>query len=52
MYNQRVLHILKNNTSGQDIPGKRFIVYQIDYGCYVNLIKTIYNPKDYLKFKK
>jgi hypothetical protein len=44
MYNQRILHILKNNTSGQDIPGKRFIVYQIDYGCYVNLMQTTYSP--------
>lgn len=37
---QRVLHVLRKSMSAQDEPGKRFHVYGIDYGCYVDLINT------------
>ena len=45
LFDARVLHILKDNISSKDKPGKRFIVYQIDYGCYVDLINTSNAPK-------
>ncbi|MDN6859300.1 hypothetical protein QO207_22130 [Pseudomonas sp. CAN2814] len=45
LYDARVLHILREGISAQDIPGKRFNVYSIDYGCYVDLINTIKAPK-------
>ena len=40
LYDERVLHILRKSMSAQDEPGKRFHVYGIDYGCYVDLIST------------
>jgi len=45
LFDNRALHIIKQNVSSQDIPGKRFYVYSIDYGCYVDLIHTANNPK-------
>lgn len=40
LYDERVLHVLRKSMSAQDVPGKRFHVYGIDYGCYVDLINT------------
>ena len=40
LYDARVLHLLKKNISSRDEPGKRYDVWKIDYGCYVDLIKT------------
>lgn len=34
--------------SAKDAPGKRFHVYGIDYGCYVDLINTAKAPKGML----
>lgn len=45
LYDSRVLHILKQGVSAQDIPGTRFNVYCLDYGCYVDLINTVREPK-------
>lgn len=45
LYDARVLHIIRQGVSAQDIPGKRFNVYSLDYGCYVDLINTIKAPK-------
>lgn len=45
LYDARVLHILKEGISAQDIPGRRFNVFAIDYGCYVDLINTHKAPK-------
>jgi len=36
----RVLHIVKKGISAKDMPGVRFNVYQLDFGCYVDLLKT------------
>ena len=44
LYDERVLHIIKQNISSYDAPGKRFNVYNIDYGCYVELINTANTP--------
>ena len=47
LYDSRVLHILKQGMSAQDQPGKRFNVYSLDYGCYVDLINTHRAPKGF-----
>jgi hypothetical protein len=45
LYDARILHLIKQGVSAQDIPGKRFNVYSLDYGCYVDLINTLRAPK-------
>ncbi len=40
LYDARILHIIKRGYSAQDEPGVRYDVFQIDYGCYVDLIAT------------
>ncbi|MNP09374.1 hypothetical protein D3C76_1014790 [compost metagenome] len=44
LYDARVLHILRKGISAQDLPGIRYSVYGIDYGCYVDLINTQQSP--------
>jgi hypothetical protein len=48
LYDERVLHVLRKGMSAKDSPGKRFNVYGIDYGCYVDLINTAKAPKGLL----
>lgn len=48
LYDERVLHVLRKGMSAKDQPGKRFIVYGIDYGCYVDLISTVRAPQGVL----
>lgn len=48
LYDERVLHVLRKGLSAQDQPGKRFHVYGIDYGCYVDLINTNKAPRGML----
>ena len=48
LYDERVLHVLRKGMSAKDSPGKRFTVYGIDYGCYVDLISTAKAPKGVL----
>ncbi|MDD5276094.1 MAG: hypothetical protein PHR16_08435 [Methylovulum sp.] len=45
LYDERILHLIKQGISAQDVPGKRFNVYSLDYGCYVDLINTSRAPK-------
>jgi hypothetical protein len=45
LFDARLLHILKKNVSSNDQPGKRFDVFKIDYGCYVDLINTNREPR-------
>lgn len=45
LYDARVLHIIKQGVSAQDIPGVRFNVFALDYGCYVDLMNTAKAPK-------
>jgi hypothetical protein len=40
----RLIHILKRSISGHDEPGVRYRAYKIDYGCYVQLLKTAKSP--------
>ena len=44
LFDSRLLHILKKNVSSHDQPGRRFDVYKIDYGCFVELINTTKAP--------
>lgn len=45
IFDMRLIHILKKSVSSNDQPGDRFIVYSIDYGCYVDLINTSKAPE-------
>ncbi|EKE75245.1 hypothetical protein [Gallaecimonas xiamenensis] len=45
LYDSRVLHIIKQGVSAQDVPGIRFNVFALDYGCYVDLVNTARAPK-------
>ena len=45
LFDARILHVIKQNVSSKDTPGVRYIVYSIDYGCYVDLINTTKSPK-------
>lgn len=44
LFDFRILHLLKKNVSSRDEPGKRYDVWKIDYGCYVDLIRTQQAP--------
>lgn len=44
LVDNRILHVIKKGYSGQDEPGVRFDVLQIDYGCYIDLLKTSRAP--------
>lgn len=48
LYDEQVLHVLRKGMSAKDEPGKRFHVYGIDYGCYVDLINTAKAPRGLL----
>ncbi len=48
LYDSRVLHIIKSNVSGRDIPGRRYNAYAIDYGCYCHLANTRNYPSSLL----
>lgn len=45
LFDLRVLHILNRSKSAAHKPGERYVVYKIDYGCYVDLIGTKNYPK-------
>jgi hypothetical protein len=40
LFDQRALHIYSRSMSAAHRPGERFVVYKLDYGCYVDLINT------------
>lgn len=44
LFDFRVLHVVKRGISAKDQAGKRFDVYAIDYGCYVELLTTSEAP--------
>lgn len=45
LYDNRLLHIIKQNISSKDKPGERYNVYQLDFGTYVHLINTNDQPR-------
>ncbi|MFI7049510.1 ORC-CDC6 family AAA ATPase [Streptosporangium sandarakinum] len=50
LFDARVLHILRRGYSAQDLPGERFDVWGIDYGAYVDLVRTQSAPVGMLPF--
>ncbi len=48
LFDRRALHILSRTMSAAHRPGERFIVYKLDYGCYVDLINTDKYPEGLL----
>lgn len=50
LFDARLLHLLKKNVSAHDTPGKRYDVYKIDYGCYVDLLSTARTPQGLFQF--
>ncbi|WP_339686037.1 hypothetical protein [uncultured Pseudoalteromonas sp.] len=45
LYDMRVIHVLKQGVSAQNSIGKKFTLYVLDYGCYVNLMSSTNAPK-------
>lgn len=45
LIDDRILHLIKKGYSNRDDPGARFDVLQIDYGCYVHLLRTTSAPQ-------
>ena len=48
LFDARVLHVVRRGYSAQDDPGERFDVWVIDYGAYVDLISTKFEPQGML----
>lgn len=48
LFEARVLHLIRRGYSAQDEPGERYDVFNIDYGAYVDLIQTNYEPQGLL----
>jgi hypothetical protein len=46
LFDARVLHLVRRGYSAQDEPGERYDVWVIDYGAYVDLIHTKFEPQD------
>jgi hypothetical protein len=51
LYDARLLHILKKSVAAKDEPGKRYDVYKIDYGCYVDLVTTSKAPLGFVELE-
>lgn len=48
LFDARVLHIARRGYSAQDAPGERFDVWTVDYGAYVDMLHTKYEPQGLL----
>lgn len=48
LFDERMLHIAKRSYSAKDEPGVRYRVWKVDFGCYVDLIKTANDPVNFL----
>lgn len=46
LFDARVLHLTKRGYSAQDTPGERYDVWTIDYGAYVDLMRTKNEPQE------
>ena len=46
LFDRRILHVKSRNGSSKEHKGKRFLIYKIDYGCYIDLIYTKKFPND------
>jgi hypothetical protein len=48
LFDARVLHLVRRGYSAQDEPGERYDVWVIDYGAYVDLVHTKFEPQGLL----
>lgn len=48
LFDARLLHLLKKSVAAHDKPGVRYLVYKLDYGCYVDLLITAKAPEGLL----
>lgn len=48
LFDARVLHVVRRGYSAQDEPGERYDVWVVDYGAYVDLMHTSFEPKGVL----
>lgn len=48
LFDLRALHILNRSVSAAHSPGERYVVYKLDYGCYVDLTNTGKYPGGFL----
>ncbi|WP_428567735.1 MAG: hypothetical protein ACP59X_08355 [Solidesulfovibrio sp. DCME] len=48
LFDLRILHLVQRGYADKDNPGKRYNIYTLDYGTYVDLLKTSRQPKDYV----
>ncbi|MGI1986180.1 hypothetical protein [Shewanella glacialipiscicola] len=40
LYDMRIIHVLKQGVSAQNAVGKKYTLYVLDYGCYVELMSS------------
>jgi len=45
LYDSRVIHVLKQGVSAQNTVGKKYTLYALDYGCYVDLMSSKSAPR-------
>lgn len=48
LFDARVIHFVKRGYADKDNPGVRYNIYTLDYGTYVDLLKTAKKPDGYL----
>lgn len=44
LYDMRVIHVLKQSVSARNTIGKKYTLYTLDYGCYVELMSSTSAP--------
>jgi len=45
----RVLHLIQKGYADKDTPGKKYNIYTIDYGMYVDLLTTSKAPDGFIQ---
>ncbi|ASJ96995.1 ORC-CDC6 family AAA ATPase [Shewanella marisflavi] len=45
LYDMRIIHVLKQGVSAQNTVGKKYTLYVLDYGCYVELMSSKNAPQ-------
>jgi hypothetical protein len=48
LFDERILHIAKRSYSAKHDPSKRYQIWKIDYGCYVDRVNTSLAPTGFL----
>lgn len=48
LYDHRLIHLIKRSISSKDEPGRRYMAYKLDYGCYIDLMTTKRAPQGLL----